>query len=95
MVEMVLDSPFMGAGHDDDLCNTRRHCFFYDVLDDWFVDDGKHLFGHSFGLGKEARPQTGGGNDGFGNLWHKIELFTGQLLLPILQQTRAVCTLLV
>ena len=39
-------------------------CLFDDVLDRRLVDDGEHLLGHRLGRRKEARSESGGGDDG-------------------------------
>src|SRR5207245_8526854 len=64
-VEVILDRVLAAPGDQDDVVDTRGDSFLDAVLDDWFVDERKHLLGLGFGCGKKPRAQARGGKDSF------------------------------
>ena len=64
-VEMVFDGALAAASDNDDIRHARIHRFLDAILDQRLVDQGEHLFRLSFGGGKEARAETGGGKNRF------------------------------
>lgn len=63
-VEMILDGPFLTPGDEDKLTNARRYRLFDGILDQGFVDDGKHFLGACLGGGEKSGPQSRDGKDG-------------------------------
>jgi hypothetical protein len=42
-------------------------------LNNRFVNNRQHFFGHGFSLGKKSRAKSGGGDNCFSNLTHKLD----------------------
>ncbi len=60
---MVLECVLVSSRNHENVGKSIAHGFFDNVLDSGLINDGKHLFRHRFGGGKESSPQTGSGND--------------------------------
>ncbi len=53
-VKVIFERPFMSAGDEDDLMDSRGHRFFNDVLDHRFIHDRQHFFRLDFCCRKKA-----------------------------------------
>ena len=65
MVEMVLDHMLATAGDENELLNAGLSRLLDGILDDRFVDDREHLFGHRLGRRQDAGAHAGDGQNGF------------------------------
>ena len=78
-IEMVLDRILATSRHDHDVFDARSDAFLDDVLNQGFVDDGKHLFGLGLGGRQESRTQARCGQysfaHSFGGFWHGRSLW--------------------
>ncbi len=54
---MVLDRILALAGDEDELLDARFARLLHGVLDEGFVDNGKHLLGYRLGRRQEPRTQ--------------------------------------
>src|SRR6187399_544566 len=61
---MIFDGALGRAGDEDQAARTRSQCLFHCILNEWFVDDGQHLFGAGLGGWEEAGSSTGNGENG-------------------------------
>ena len=64
---MIFDGAFAAAGDDDNVFDPGGDRFFDGILNERFVDQGKHFLGGGFGRGKKASAEAGRGKNGFAN----------------------------
>lgn len=62
---MIFECIFVVICYEDDLFDVCFECFFYCVLDKWFVDDGQYFFWYCFGGWQEVCVEFGNGEYGF------------------------------
>lgn len=48
-VKVIFDCALVAPGHEDKLSDARRHRFLHGILNQRFVDDRQHFFGHCLG----------------------------------------------
>src|SRR6187401_3620268 len=61
---MIFDGALGRAGDEDQTARARGQCLFHRILNEWFVDDGQHLFGAGLGSWEEAGSSTCNGEYG-------------------------------
>jgi hypothetical protein len=55
-IEMILDNALVPAGNENEVLDTPAPGLIRDVLDEWPVDNRKHLLGHRLCGGQKSRP---------------------------------------
>ena len=68
MVEMILDRFLPAGDHHQHVVDPRPRGLFHHVLNHRPVQHREHFLGHRLGRREHARAETGGGDDGFGDL---------------------------
>jgi hypothetical protein len=53
---MILDNALVPAGNENEVLDTPAPGLIRDVLDEWPVDNRKHLLGHRLCGGQKSRP---------------------------------------
>ena len=91
---MVGDDVLAAARDEDELLDPGLAGFLDRVLDDWLIDDGKHLLGHRLGGGEKARAHPGDGEDRFADGLNTGHVCRSLLCVEMLRQScHVICTI--
>jgi len=71
VVEVVLDGTFSPACDNQYVIDTRGDRLLDNVLDDWPVDEGEHLFRHRFRRGEEPGAEARGRDNSLFDFHHQ------------------------
>ena len=77
-IEMVFNGPLAVARDDEDFFDAALQGFFDDVLDRRFIDDRQHFLRRRLSSRQKTGAKTGGGDDGFTNLFHTKTPYSNQ-----------------
>jgi hypothetical protein len=62
---VILDDSLVAAGDEDEMLDAGLLGLVNHILDQWFVDDGKHFLRHRLGGGQDAGAEAGDRKNGF------------------------------
>ena len=76
-VEMILDNAFVASGDEYEMFDAGLAGLVDNVLDQWPVDDGQHLFRHGLGGWQEPGAEPGDGENSLADRCHTLPLGRG------------------